>query len=350
MKKLYEQRKAAVEAMNDLLPKEGEAFDSDAKERFDQAAQAVEAIDAKIEAHRKANDLGTVREALAQQAGITEDEAENRRLLVLDAFRASVIDGSKGCPKMSEAQREVLSAAVSRTKERVERMGPDALMGMDTGAGSGGELVPTEVASEVYSFMDSTSVVRAGATVRTSITGRTVNYPVIDDSSNEGEVTAEGTDATDEDVGTTNRPLQFFNFGSKVVPISLELLQDSEARDLPGIINELLTERIASIQERVWTEAVNNAGGAAAIVGYVQEAGDGGTTAAAGCGSHRRSVSDGVHSCSPCRPRYLADAAVRVLRAAWLGQRQRSAADAAVARSCDAAPAHAAVRPSGALQ
>jgi HK97 family phage major capsid protein len=87
--------------------------------------------------------------------------------------------------------------------------------------------------------------------------GNLVNYPTVDDTSNVGEIVAEGgTFAAGADFTFATRTLSAYKYmgggaGNVPLKVSWELLQDS-AFDVPGFVARKLGERIARLQAQHW--------------------------------------------------------------------------------------------------
>lgn len=94
--------------------------------------------------------------------------------------------------------------------------------------------------------------VRAVSTVLRTRTGANLPIPTNDDTSNEGALLAENTQAVDKDPAFGQLVLGAFKFTSKKVRISRELFQDSN-EDLGVFMFNMLGERLARIMNRYAT-------------------------------------------------------------------------------------------------
>jgi HK97 family phage major capsid protein len=88
--------------------------------------------------------------------------------------------------------------------------------------------------------------------------GNSILYPTTDDTSNAGELVAEGATAANQDATFGSVTLGAYRFSSKIIPVSLELLQDS-AVDIEGLIYSLITTRLGRIQNTYFTTGTGTA-------------------------------------------------------------------------------------------
>lgn len=124
---------------------------------------------------------------------------------------------------------------------------------MSTGVDSeGGYTVQTDVATRILDAMKQFGGMRNVATIMRTDTGNPMNWPTSDGTSETGEQLDENAGATDQDISFGMIPLNTFKYSSKVVPVPIELLQDS-AVDLETFINARLTKRIGRITNTKFT-------------------------------------------------------------------------------------------------
>lgn len=117
---------------------------------------------------------------------------------------------------------------------------------MSTSAGSGGETIPEGFVNAFERSMLDFSGVRQVAGILRTATGNPLPWPTSDDTANKGELLAENTAAAEQHVATGAVVFGAFKYSSKLVKVSVELLQDS-AFDLPSMMGEILGERLGRI-------------------------------------------------------------------------------------------------------
>lgn len=114
-------------------------------------------------------------------------------------------------------------------------------------ATAGLELVPTTLAGEVSRTMQAFAPVRAVARVLQTDAGESLQVPTSSDVSNSGEIIAENAAHNEQDVAFSSVTLGAFQYSSKIVRCSNQLLQDSGI-DLAQFLGSILGERIGRIQ------------------------------------------------------------------------------------------------------
>jgi HK97 family phage major capsid protein len=78
-------------------------------------------------------------------------------------------------------------------------------------------------------------------------TGNPLQWPGADDTANVGAILGENTQVSQQDIAFTTQTLNAYTYTSKLVLVSLQLMQDA-AFDVDGFVSGRLAERIARIQ------------------------------------------------------------------------------------------------------
>lgn len=124
---------------------------------------------------------------------------------------------------------------------------------LSTSSGAaGGYTVGTLVAAELVSIIKGFGWMRQVATQFTTASGAAMNYPTSDGTSEVGERLGENTDATGQDMAFGARPMNTTKYSSKLVAVSIELVQDSGI-DIVAAVAQRLSERLGRIQNRDYT-------------------------------------------------------------------------------------------------
>ena len=200
---------------------------------------------------------------VADAKGISVDEAMNERQRAVADFHAYLLGGptSKG---LSEAGRAHYARPFSVRGDPGEPLIEPKALGEDAtdlnsasdtaaAAGSDGVSVPIIVARDIVLKLKSRSGMRAAGTVQSVRTGRSQVHPIIDDTTNQGEILARGATATDQDIREAGRAVNFNVISSKTVPVGIDWLQDTESANVVETITNLLAERIARICNKAMT-------------------------------------------------------------------------------------------------
>jgi len=121
-------------------------------------------------------------------------------------------------------------------------------------ATAGGHAVPDEMMGEIEIALLKFGGIRNVATIQRTTTGADLPIPTTNDTSNKGERIDENTTANEQDVTLGQLVLQAYKYSSKMVRVSLELMQDS-ATDMSTLLGRLLGERVGRIQNEEFTTA-----------------------------------------------------------------------------------------------
>ena len=188
-------------------------------------------------------------------------------------------------------------------------------MRMDTTATTGGETIPEGFVSQWEHSLLAFGGVRQVANIVRTATGADLPWPTTNDTGNTGELLAESASAAVQDVATSAITFNAYKYSSKVVKVSVELMEDS-AFDLSSELGRLLGERIARITNNHFTVGT----GSSQPNGLVT-ASSAGVTAAATGAIVAAELIDLVHSLDPAYRNsalntgfMLEDATIKALR------------------------------------
>jgi len=119
---------------------------------------------------------------------------------------------------------------------------------MSTTTGSeGGYTVQPQVSRDFIDLLKSYAFMRRVAEQITTESGVDLGYPTSDGTSEVGELVAQNTAAAAADPTFGTRALNVFKFGSKVIAVPIELLQDSQI-DVQAMVFRRCRDRIGRIQ------------------------------------------------------------------------------------------------------
>lgn len=155
-----------------------------------------------------------------------------------------------GTAEMEKEERSVLRTGfVSSTEFRAQGVGTTT---------AGGFAVPQAFRDTLIERQVEIGAVRAEATVITTDTGATLPWPTSDDSANVGAILAENTQVTEQDVTLGQGTLDAYMYTSKLVRVSLQLIQDS-GFPIDSWLPKILGERIARAQNAHFTTGTGTA-------------------------------------------------------------------------------------------
>jgi HK97 family phage major capsid protein len=129
---------------------------------------------------------------------------------------------------------------------------------MGTGGGNalqgtgGGYFVPVGFVDKIEEAMKWYGDMLRSSTIMTTATGQPLPYPTDNDTGTVGELIAEATQVSTADVTLGNITLGAFKFSTKMVKVSIELLQDS-AFDLEGYLGDKFAIRLGRILNTKFT-------------------------------------------------------------------------------------------------
>lgn len=219
----------AKQAKHQLAEKGDKKWTPEDKAAFDQIADQIDALDDQIATTQK----------------ILDRTAEER-----------FVDAPKADPK---ANAKIAGRALF---DKLLRNGPTALTTdehmqirntMSTGTGNqGGYTVQSEIAMELIDAVKGYRGVRELANRIVTASGAPLSYPTSDGTSEVGELVAENTQANAADPTFGTVPLNTFKFGSKIITVPIELLQDSNI-DVIALINQRVRDRIGRSQNSYFT-------------------------------------------------------------------------------------------------
>lgn len=112
---------------------------------------------------------------------------------------------------------------------------------------AGGYLVPTTLSDALEKQLLYFANIREYAQVIRTSTGNPYDIPTVNDTTNKGEIIAENTAYNAQDVAFGKVTLNSYKYSSKLVNVSIELMQDSIV-DIPKLLGDLLGERLGRIQ------------------------------------------------------------------------------------------------------
>lgn len=233
-REMREERGKLAKQMSDLAEKRA-TWTAEDRAQFDKLDTQQEDLRKDIERVERAEALANeVRTAPpAANPGGAKTEAEQRAAAHKKAFRSYLVTGFEG---MSQEER----ALVREFRD------------MGTGAGNalqgtgGGYFVPVGFSDEVESAMKFYGGMLDAAEVMPTATGQPLPWPTDNDTTNTGERVGEGQQVSTQDVTLSNIIFGAYKYSTKMVKVSIELLQDS-AFDIESYLKDKFATRLGRI-------------------------------------------------------------------------------------------------------
>lgn len=226
-----EQRATAYNQMADLQKRaatENRALSSDEDiqwnkwdAEFNEADQEITRIDAM---EKRAAQL----EKEERGAGHGKPAEQTQTMTYEQAFRSYLL---KGESRLNDEERQAL--------KKGEQRGTNTLLAGDTSTTYAGYLVPEGFSNELHKSLKAYGGMLQVARIFSTQTGNQLQWPTLDDTSNTGELTSEGAAVTVLDATFSRKTFNAYNITSKMVRVSLQLLQDEGVMfetELPQIL------------------------------------------------------------------------------------------------------------------
>lgn len=189
-----------------------------------------------MRAWAKVPQLGTPLDG-GRTLAITDEEREAAQRSGLDLNQKSI--NIRLCHKAPQTKQEALEARAQ---------------GIGTG-GAGLFTVPDEAMRALEVSMLAFGGMRGVSTILRTATGADLPIPTVNDTAQKGVILAENTAAAEQDVTFAQIVLKAFKYSSKMIKVSVELLQDS-AVNIPQFLGAALGERLGRILADHFTTGV----------------------------------------------------------------------------------------------
>jgi HK97 family phage major capsid protein len=218
---------------------------------WDAALADVERLSTDIEREERHARLSSV--DYSQVIDATKDAdaerhgGEDRAAAYANAWRSWVREGTT---ELSSEERTTLRSGWFDGKEL-------RAQGVATGA-AGGYMVPAPFRAKLIEAQKFYSSMRDVAEVITTETGATLPWPTNDDTANVGAILAENSQVTEQDVTLGTNDIGAYMYTSKLVRVSLQLLNDN-AFDLESWLAGVLGRRIGRAQNAHFTTGTGTA-------------------------------------------------------------------------------------------
>ena len=167
------------------------------------------------------------------------DQRQDEEQQYLDVFMRLLRSDQPGMVDLTQDQRQILRAHFV-PENRAQGTLP---------ATAGGYLIPVTLQNRIIEIMKAYGGIRQHATVMNTATGEALNWPTNDDTGNEGELVAEHAQVDETEFEFGQKVLGAYKYSSKVVRVSIELLQDS-AFALDSFITRKFGQRLGRITAR----------------------------------------------------------------------------------------------------
>lgn len=243
--KLREQRANIWEQMKALLETAEAAnrdFTAEEKQSYDRMEGDLDSLGDRIERAEKAENRDEAFNRVDRRGVVPADESQSSDGEAAEYDRVFDSFLRNGISSMDADDRAFMQSKFASIQNAA---------GVGSGA-AGGYTVPTSFRDKFVETMKYYGPMLREAEVITTATGAQLPWPTNDDTGNVGALLAENTQATEQDVtfGTAN--LDAYMYTSKLVRVSLQLLQDS-AFSIDTWLPKKLGERVGRILNQHFT-------------------------------------------------------------------------------------------------
>ena len=250
IKELRSQRDALAREARNIVDAETGDYDA---ERVDEILAEVDRIDTQIDQQKRLLDV----EAQAEIDATDPDTPapQGRRApegRPGDEVRTQVFEAFlRGGERAVERLPENILSEYGRQVSNAQSTGTDA---------EGGALVPTTFATTLLEAMAAFGGTRQVADVIDTGDGSTIQWPTVDETSEEGEWLEENdpVGATDGDMSFGTKTIGAHLASSRVVTIPYALLQDSFLGDIEATVRRFLAARLARTTNKAYTVGDGN--------------------------------------------------------------------------------------------
>ena len=255
-KELRETRAKIYEQAQAILAKSDVSAEDNAK--FDAMMAEIDALKEKIDREERLASVG------GELSARVERRAVENRVSVDEQVGADVTEArafsnwmKRGINGLNDAERDVMA----------RRQTTDIRADMGVGTGSaGGFLVQQAFSDAVDIAMKAYGGMLTAGDVFDTDTGADMPYPTVNDTSNVGELLAENVATASLDVTIASTTFKSYVYSSKLIPISVQLMQDS-AFNIDQFLSGIIGERLGRILNQHFTTGTGTAQPSGVVTG-----------------------------------------------------------------------------------
>ena len=243
-----DQRASAWAEMQNLMSEASDrVMTAEEQQRFDKFEKDIEALSSdiakrdKFESHKA--EFAEVRlQPAAVETAIARVDTDTDEQRHGKAFSSWLRHGLSG---LDPEQRSLMGSSFESRAQ-------------GTTTTAGGYLVPALFRQQIILALKAFGGVREASEVIETDSGASLPWPTFDDTANVGAILAENTQVTEQDAAFGTASLDVYMYTSKLVRVSLQLINDS-GFDIDGWLPAALGERLARIQNQHFTTGTGTA-------------------------------------------------------------------------------------------
>lgn len=255
LKKLWEANKKLLA----LAESENRSFTPEEEQEWDKRDKDIDELDKRIGRVQKLEKEMRERQSIGDPDDRGKDPKETADKPTEARMRSALRNWGLGLTEPDDLR--ILKPFMSSASDLQINLSTDyrqvrknfAKRAQSTTDAAGGFTIPEGFSGAIETAMLQFGGMRqARTTVMRTASGNDLPWPTVNDTSNTGELLAENTAAAEQDVTFGVVTLQAFKYSSKLIKVSIELMQDS-AFDLAQYLGERLGERIGRITNTHFT-------------------------------------------------------------------------------------------------
>lgn len=212
-----------------------DALTAEEREAWDRAEAELTAVSSDVERMERAARLDTVQRDQVVVAGGRQDGEgrgeEDPEAVYREAFGTFLRRGMSG---LDNEQRQLMLSNHSAIEARAGGTSPGS---------AGGYFIPTDTLNKITETMKAYGGLLGAANVITTGSGNPLNWPTNDDTANVGAILSENNPVPEQDVTLGQKTLGAYTYTSKMVRLSLQLVQD-DVFNVESWLTRKLGERI----------------------------------------------------------------------------------------------------------
>ncbi len=264
---LVDQARKIIENMDSY----DESVRAEKEQEFDRITAEVDNLKSSIDRHERLDALQDQKDLAAAEQAERLGNSPDEQLDNNAAYEAAFSRWAGACETPEDLQ--LMRAHVMQSGQPA--FGIRAAQSTTTGAG--GYTIPEGFMADWEVAQLAHGPIRDAVTVFRTATGNHLPWPTVNDTSNKGAILGENLQDGEQDFTDAEITFDAYKYTSKIIRVSIELLQDS-AFNLPSFLGETLGTRIARITNQHFTTGTGssqpNGIATAATLGYTASAND----------------------------------------------------------------------------
>lgn len=276
-RELREKRAKVVADAQALIPLDGQKLTAESRQKFDALMSEADELKVQIDdlergqrASDAATDLARTGNPPEAQPGAATETRNNDPDVHQQLVRRYI---ERGEDALSASERPLMASFIERDRKHRTAFRDYLRNGLndmkaenravlqefrDMGVGTGnlgGFFVPQGFVYDIEMALKYFGNMLGVSTILETATGNPLPYPTDNDTTNTGELVGEGVQVTNADVSIGHIVFGAFKFSTKLVKVSLELLQDS-AFDMEAYLKQKFAIRLGRILNTKFTVGV----------------------------------------------------------------------------------------------